>query len=96
MPLFGRGDDRRERSAADREAARLERERRRAEREGRPLPEEPAEPTLGDGARAPDEPLPDEPPLRDEPPAPTSRRSRRAVAARSRPPPDEAPPDARR
>jgi len=42
MPLFGRGDDRRERSAADREAARLERERRRAEREGRPLPPEPA------------------------------------------------------
>ena len=68
MPLFGRGDDRRERSAADREAARLERERRRAKREGRPPPEEPAEPTLGDEA-APDEPLPDEPPAADEPPA---------------------------
>jgi peptidoglycan lytic transglycosylase G len=62
MPLFGRGDDRRERSAADREAARLERERRRAKREGRPLPEEPAAPSLGDEAP------PDEPPLREEPP----------------------------
>ena len=62
MPLFGRGDDRRERSAADREAARLERERRRAKREGRPLPEEPAEPSLADEAP------PDEPPLREEPP----------------------------
>jgi uncharacterized YceG family protein len=40
MPLFRRGADRRERSAADREAARLERERRRAQREGRPPPEE--------------------------------------------------------
>ena len=40
MPFFGRGDDGRERSAADREAARLERERRRAQREGRPPPEE--------------------------------------------------------
>ena len=72
MPLFGRGEDRRERSAADREAARLERERRRAKREGRPLPEEPAEPSLGDEAPPDepplrDEPTPDEPPLRDEP-----------------------------
>jgi UPF0755 protein len=39
-PLFGRGDEGRERSAADREAARLERERRRALREGRPPPDE--------------------------------------------------------
>jgi UPF0755 protein len=80
MPLFGRGDEGRERSAADREAARLERERRRAQREGRPLPGEPAEPPLGDEPppdEAPvadeppsgaDEPLPDDPPLRDEPP----------------------------
>jgi UPF0755 protein len=78
MPLFGRGDDRRERSAADREAARLERERRRAQREGRPLPEEPAEASLSEDAppdepppredAPPDEPLPDEPPPRDEPP----------------------------
>ena len=72
MPLFGRGEDRRERSAADREAARLERERRRAKREGRPLPEEPAESSLGDEAPPDepplrDEPTPDEPPLRDEP-----------------------------
>ena len=72
MPLFGRGEDRRERSAADREAARLERERRRAKREGRPLPEEPAESSLRDEAPPDepplrDEPTPDEPPLRDEP-----------------------------
>jgi UPF0755 protein len=72
MPLFGRGEDRRERSAADREAARLERERRRAKREGRPLPEEPAEPLLRDEAPPDepplrDEPTPDEPPLREEP-----------------------------
>jgi UPF0755 protein len=72
MPLFGRGEDRRERSAADREAARLERERRRAKREGRPLPEEPAEPSLREEAPPDepplrDEPTPDEPPLRDEP-----------------------------
>jgi UPF0755 protein len=61
-PLFGRGDEGRERSAAEREAARLERERRRAEREGRPLPQEP---------RAPDrpvEPVLDEPFAREEPP----------------------------
>ena len=55
MPLFRRGGDGRERSAADREAARLERERRRAQREGRPEPEEP---------RAHDEPP--EPPVREE------------------------------
>ena len=41
-PAFGRRGTDGERSAAEREAARLERERRRAEREGRPLPEEPA------------------------------------------------------
>jgi peptidoglycan lytic transglycosylase G len=40
MPVFGRGDEGRERTAAEREAARLERERRRAEREGRPPPEQ--------------------------------------------------------
>ncbi|HEY3186799.1 MAG TPA: endolytic transglycosylase MltG, partial [Solirubrobacteraceae bacterium] len=39
MPLFGRSDDDRERTAADREAARLERERKRALREGREPPE---------------------------------------------------------
>jgi peptidoglycan lytic transglycosylase G len=40
MPVFGRGDEDRPRTAAEREAARLERERRRALREGRPPPEE--------------------------------------------------------
>jgi UPF0755 protein len=40
MPLFGRNDEDRPRTAADREAARLERERRRAEREGREPPEQ--------------------------------------------------------
>jgi UPF0755 protein len=40
MPAFGRGDQGRERTAAEREAARLERERRRAEREGRTPPED--------------------------------------------------------
>jgi UPF0755 protein len=40
MPVFGRGDDDRQRTAAEREAARLERERRRAEREGRTPPED--------------------------------------------------------
>jgi UPF0755 protein len=63
MPLFGRGDDRRERSAADREAARLERERRRAQREGRPVPEEP--PARDEQAEAPVQ----EDAARDEPPA---------------------------
>jgi UPF0755 protein len=68
MPLFGRGDDRRERSAADREAARLERERRRAAREGRPLPEEPAAASPSDEPSLDDEVSPsDVPPLRDEP-----------------------------
>jgi UPF0755 protein len=66
MPFFGRGDDGRERSAADREAARLERERRRAQREGRPVPEEqgghdePAEPPAQEDA------VPDEPPADDD------------------------------
>jgi UPF0755 protein len=50
MPVFGRGDDDRQRTAAEREAARLERERRRALREGRTPPEDvPA----ADEARAP-------------------------------------------
>jgi UPF0755 protein len=40
MPVFGRGDEDRPRTAAEREAARLERERRRALREGRPPPDE--------------------------------------------------------
>jgi UPF0755 protein len=40
MPVFGRGDDDRQRTAAEREAARLERERRRALREGRTPPDE--------------------------------------------------------
>ena len=73
MPLFRRGGDDRERSAADREAARLERERRRAQREGRPLPDEPAEPSPSDEAPpdeppSHDDPPPDEPPAPDEPP----------------------------
>jgi UPF0755 protein len=89
MPLFGRGEDRRERSAADREAARLERERRRAKREGRPLPEEPAEPSLRDEAPPDEPPLRDErsldgPPLRDEP-------SPDRPPLRDEPPPDEPP-----
>jgi UPF0755 protein len=89
MPLFGRGDDRRERSAADREAARLERERRRAKREGRPLPEEPAEPSLRDEAPPDEPPLRDErsldgPPLRDE-------TSPDRPPLRDEPPPDEPP-----
>jgi uncharacterized YceG family protein len=58
-PLFGGGDDRRERTSADREAARLERERRRAIREGREPPEE---------LRATDEP--DLPGLEDAPKPP--------------------------
>jgi UPF0755 protein len=80
MPLFGRGDDRRERSAADREAARLERERRRAQREGRPPPDEPrgqdeaAQPPLGDEPPAPQEPpAPEESPAPAESPAPEER-----------------------
>ncbi|HEX6696188.1 MAG TPA: endolytic transglycosylase MltG [Solirubrobacteraceae bacterium] len=84
MPLFGRGDDRRERSAADREAARLERERRRAEREGRPLPQEPAAPSGSDDDALSDVSLSDVPPLRDEPPAPEE-------PARDEPPPRDEP-----
>ncbi|HEX5901243.1 MAG TPA: endolytic transglycosylase MltG, partial [Solirubrobacteraceae bacterium] len=66
---FGRGDDRRERSAADREAARLERERRRAQREGRPVPEEP--PARDEPAEAPvqEDAARDEPPADDDQPA---------------------------
>ena len=89
MPLFGRGDDRRERSAADREAARLERERRRAEREGRPLPDEPR------GADEPDEPsVPDEPPAPApaEPPAPDEPAPHEPAPAEP-PAPDEPAPD---
>jgi UPF0755 protein len=75
MPLFGRGDSGRERSAADREAARLERERRRAQREGRPVPDEPrandeqAEQPAQEEAVRDDPPAPDDPPGRDDPPA---------------------------
>jgi UPF0755 protein len=59
MPVFGRGDEDRPRTAAEREAARLERERRRALREGRPLPDE-AE--AADESRAPfDADTPDDP-----------------------------------
>jgi UPF0755 protein len=66
MPRFGRGDEGRARTAADREAARLERERRRAVREGREPPERlPATdetdlPPLDDAPRPPaDEPDPE-------------------------------------
>jgi UPF0755 protein len=70
MPVFGRGDENRPRTAAEREAARLERERRRALREGRPLPDEveaadePRAPTTrsagGAHADSPDDPTPPE------------------------------------
>jgi UPF0755 protein len=71
MPVFRRGDDDRQRTAAEREAARLERERRRAEREGRTPPEdlpatdEPrapldADPAPANGTGPPDEAI-DEP-----------------------------------
>jgi UPF0755 protein len=68
MPVFGRGDEGRPRTAAEREAARLERERRRALREGRPPPDEveaadePRPPTTrsagGAHADSPDDPTP--------------------------------------
>jgi UPF0755 protein len=61
MPAFGRGEQGRERTAAEREAARLERERRRAEREGRTPPEDlPAtdEPRAPFDADAPDDRTP--------------------------------------
>ena len=83
MPLFGRGDDRRERSAADREAARLERERRRAQREGRPLPEEPREPSTSD------EPPPQEPRCPTSRPADDDPAPRATTRATTRP--DEPP-----
>jgi UPF0755 protein len=70
MPVFGRGDENRPRTAAEREAARLERERRRALREGRPPPDEveaadePRAPTTrsegGAHADSPDDPTPPE------------------------------------
>jgi UPF0755 protein len=97
MPFFGRGDDRRERSAADREAARLERERRRAQREGRPVPEEPrthdepAEPPVQEDA------VPDEPPAdddsRDEHPPPDDPRDEHVAGddPRDDPPADDDP-----
>ncbi|HEU4975968.1 MAG TPA: endolytic transglycosylase MltG [Baekduia sp.] len=75
-PRFGGGrredDARRERTAADREAARLERERRRAAREGRPLPEAPAEPPepAAEAPLDPEPPVPAEPPVPVEPPPP--------------------------
>jgi UPF0755 protein len=77
MPLFGGGNDRRERSAADREAARLERERRRAVREGREPPEklratdDPDLPSLKDAPKPPPDPVDDQAshrePFADEP-----------------------------
>jgi UPF0755 protein len=67
MPLFGGSNDGRERTAADREAARLERERKRAQREGR----EPPESLPASGEPAPPPPLPEdlpaEPAASDEP-----------------------------
>jgi UPF0755 protein len=66
MPLFGRGDEGRERSAADREAARLERERRRAQREGRPPPQEPRAHDEPVEAPVQEDAVPDEPPADDE------------------------------
>ena len=69
MPLFRRGDDGRERSAADREAARLERERRRAQREGRPVPEEPRTDDERAEPPAQEDAVPDEPPADDDPAA---------------------------
>jgi UPF0755 protein len=87
MPFFGRGDDRRERSAADREAARLERERRRAQREGRPLPDEASQASPSD-----EPPLPAEPPADD--PAPPPEPPPDEPAPPPEPPPDEpVPPD---
>ncbi|HEX7299378.1 MAG TPA: endolytic transglycosylase MltG [Solirubrobacteraceae bacterium] len=65
-PLFGSGDDGRERSAAEREAARLERERRRALREGRTPPDE--LPDSDEHARDPAwEPFADEPEREHDP-----------------------------
>jgi peptidoglycan lytic transglycosylase G len=61
MPVFGRGDEGRPRTAAEREAARLERERRRAQREGRPPPDEVEaadEPRAPFGADSLDDPTP--------------------------------------
>jgi peptidoglycan lytic transglycosylase G len=80
-PLFGRGDEGRQRTAADREAARLERERKRALREGR----EPPETLPASDETVPPPPLDEEPPapLGDEPSAPRDEES-----------PDEEPPAA--
>jgi UPF0755 protein len=86
MPLFGGNDENRERTAADREAARLERERRRAQREGREPPESPP---------AGDEPAP--PPATDgpswEPFADEADPEPRAAAAEPKPLADEPAPD---
>jgi uncharacterized YceG family protein len=68
MPRFGGNGENRERTAADREAARLERERRRAQREGREPPE--SLPATDDPATGRDEPSWE--PYADEPdPEPT-------------------------
>jgi UPF0755 protein len=67
MPLFGRGDEGRQRTAADREAARLERERRRAEREGRPAPDQLQAADEPGAAGLEDEPFGAEPSLSEEP-----------------------------
>jgi UPF0755 protein len=82
MPVFGRGDEGRPRTAAEREAARLERERRRALREGRPPPDEVEaadEPRAPFDTDSPDDPTPPEaeptangtPPLDEGDDAPT-------------------------
>ena len=81
MPFFGRGDDRRERSAADREAARLERERRRAQREGRPLPDEAAEAPASDEPPPAESPPDEEPPPADATPARDDPRARRPLTS---------------
>ena len=89
MPLFGGSDENRERSAADREAARLERERRRALREGR----EPPESLPAGDEPPPPPPATDEPswePFADEPdPEP------RAAAGEPKPLADEPDPEPR-
>jgi UPF0755 protein len=68
MAPFGRGEQGRERTAAEREAARLERERRRALREGRPPPEE-LTPTDQPGAPFDAEAVDDRPAVQPEAPA---------------------------
>jgi UPF0755 protein len=110
MPLFGRGDEGRQRTAADRDAARLERERRRAQREGRPAPDElgatdePGAAGLADEPFGTAEPSPSEEPRvydaraeqpRWEAPPAAERPLREKPPLREEPPlPEEAPPAA--